>query len=112
MAVGAGFIESPEFKNRNLDDEAYIRVLYKAFFNREADPAGLESWKRVLDEGLTRRQVYRGFAESQEFAKICSQYHINQGKVVMSAYKDQNEGVTKFVYRCYSLCLGREARCV
>lgn len=27
----------------------------------------------------------------------------------MSAYKDQNEGVTKFVYRCYSLCLGREA---
>ena len=109
VAVGAGFIESPEFKNRNLDDEAYIRVLYKAFFNREADPAGLESWKRVLDEGLTRRQVYRGFAESQEFAKICSQYHINQGKVVMSAYKDQNEGVTKFVYRCYSLCLGREA---
>ena len=39
VAVGAGFIESPEFKNRNLDDEAYIRVLYKAFFNREADPA-------------------------------------------------------------------------
>lgn len=51
MAVGAGFIESPEFKNRNLDDEAYIRVLYKAFFNREADPAGLESWKRVLMKG-------------------------------------------------------------
>lgn len=107
VAVGAGFIESAEFKGRNLSDEEYIKVLYKAFFDREADSSGLESWKKVLNEGLTRRQVYRGFAESQEFAKICSQYHINQGKVVMSAYKDQNEGVTKFVYRCYSLCLGR-----
>lgn len=107
--VGVGFIQSNEFKNRGLSDDEYIQVLYRAFFDRDADPAGLESWKKVLNEGLTRMQVYRGFAESDEFSRLCASYGIQRGNVTMSAPMDQNEGVTKFISRCYSLCLGRRA---
>ena len=107
--VGVGFIQSNEFKSRGLSNEDYIKVLYRAFFDREADGAGLESWKKALDSGLTRMQVYRGFAESDEFSQLCKAYGIERGFVSMTAPMDQNEGVTKFIARCYNLCLGRSA---
>ncbi len=107
--VGYGFIQSQEFLNRNLNDEAYVRVLYRAFFDREADETGLEAWLSVLGDGLSRLHVYKGFAESVEFGEVCARYEIEQGTVVLTAPRDQNEGVAKFIVRCYRLCLGREA---
>lgn len=107
--VGYGFIQSDEFSKRNLGNEEYIRVLYRAFFDREADEAGLSAWLGVLESGLSRLHVYRGFAESAEFTELCSRYGISRGSVTLSAPVDQNENVTKFVVRCYRLCLGRNA---
>ena len=107
--VGVGFVQSQEFKNRGLSNADYIKVLYRAFFDREADGAGLLSWLSAIDSGLTRMQVYRGFAESDEFSKLCASYGIQRGFVTMTASMDKNEGVTKFVARCYKLCLGRNA---
>lgn len=107
--VGYGFIQSIEFQNRNLSNEDYIKVLYRAFFDREADAAGLNAWLGVLDSGLSRLHVYRGFAESVEFSEVCSRYGIIRGNVTLTAPMDQNENVTKFVVRCYRLCLDRNA---
>ena len=52
-------------------------------------------------------QVYRGFAESDEFSRLCESYGIQRGFVALTEPMDQNEGVTKFVTRCYRLCLDR-----
>ena len=107
--VAQGFVDSKEMRDRNLSDDAYIRALYKAFFDREADAAGLNAWKKVLDSGLSRLHVFRGFAESNEFTEICSRYGIVRGSADLTAPMDQNEGVTKFIYRCYLKFLGRKA---
>lgn len=107
--VAQGFIDSTEFKNRNLSNEAYLKVLYRTFFDREPDASGLQAWLKVLDSGLSRLHVFKGFAESDEFTKICTAYGIDRGNANLTAPRDQNEGVTKFVVRCYRLCLGREA---
>ena len=107
--VAQGFVDSPEMKARNLSDDAYIRALYRAFFDREADAGGLEAWKKVLDSGLSRLHVFRGFAESDEFTKICERYGIVRGYADLTAPMDQNEGITKFIYRCYDKFLGRKA---
>lgn len=106
--VAQGFIESPEFKKRNLSDKEYISILYKTFLDREADGAGLAAWQKVLDDGLSRLHVFKGFAESQEFTDICASYNIERGNAILTAPMDQNEGVTKFIARCYKLCLGRK----
>ena len=106
--VAQGFVESPEFKKRNLSDKEYISVLYKTFLDRDADGAGLAAWQKVLDDGLSRLHVFKGFAESEEFTKICNTYGIIRGNVILTAPMDQNEGVTKFIARCYKLCLGRK----
>ena len=107
--VAQGFVDSTEFKKRQLSDEEYITILYHTFLDREPDSSGMNAWKAVLDSGLSRLHVFKGFAESVEFTEICESYGITRGNVVLTAPMDQNEGVTKFVVRCYRLCLGREA---
>lgn len=107
--VAQGFVDSQKMKNRNLSDDDYIRALYQTFLNREADAAGLAAWKNVLDSGLSRMHVFKGFAESQEFTEICEKYGIIRGNAQLTAPCDQNEGVTKFIVRNYRLCLGRNA---
>ena len=107
--VAQGFIESPEFKSRSLSNSEYVQILYRTFFDREADAAGLEGWISVLESGLSRLHIFRGFAESEEFTAVCDAYGIVRGNAVLTAPMDLNEGVTKFVVRCYRLCLGRDA---
>lgn len=107
--VAQGFIESPEFQKRKLSNTQYLEILYQTFFDRKADKAGLDAWLGVLDSGLSRMHVFKGFAESNEFTEICEEYGIIRGNVTLTAPMDQNEGVTKFIVRCYRLCLGREA---
>ena len=107
--VAQGFIDSTEFKKRNLSDTEYVTTLYRTFFNREPDEGGLKAWLKVLDSGLSRLHVFKGFAESDEFTKLCSAYGIERGFANLTAPMDQNEGVTKFIARCYKLCLGRKA---
>lgn len=107
--VAQGFIDSAEFKKRQLSDEDYITILYHTFLDRDPDSSGMNAWKAVLDSGLSRLHVFKGFAESAEFSQICESYGIIRGNAELTAPMDQNEGVTKFLVRCYRLCLGREA---
>lgn len=50
--VAQGFIESPEFQSRRMDDTTYLTILYKTFLNRDPDAAGLKAWQAVLDSGF------------------------------------------------------------
>lgn len=106
--VAQGFIDSAEFRSRSLTDRDYVTVLYRTFFDREPDSAGFNDWIKALDSGLSRLYVFKGFAESNEFSELCNQYHIIRGNAELTAPMDQNSGVTKFVARCYKLCLGRK----
>ena len=107
--VAQGFFDSEEFKARNVSDTEYLQICTRTCLNREADDQGLSEWQAVLDSGLSRLFVFRGFVESDEFTKICQSYGIQRGNAQLTAPMDQNEDVTKFVARCYRLCLGREA---
>ena len=106
--VAQGFVDSTEFKSRNMSDEEYIKIMYRTFLGREYDQGGLNAWMSVLDSGLSRMHVFKGFAESNEFTGICSEYGIVRGNAVYTEPIDQNENVTKFIVRNYRLCLGRE----
>ncbi len=68
--VAESFINSQEFINKNLNNEEYVKVLYRTFLGREADSAGLTAWVGVLDSGTSRLEVLHGFSRSPEFAGI------------------------------------------
>lgn len=105
--VAWGFFDSDEFKNRGYSNEEFTKIAYRTMLNREADYNGLVYWKDMLDNGLSREFVFRGFAESDEYTDICRSYGIKRGNVVLYEARDQKPNLTKFVARCYTKALNR-----
>ena len=73
------FFTSAEFKGFNTSDEEFISRLYLTFMDREKDESGLNFWLNEMKNGMSREQVIKEFAKSQEFSGICSEYGISRG---------------------------------
>lgn len=102
-----GFFFSKEFTAHNYTDEEYVELLYVTMMNRSSDEEGRNYWVKLLQNGVSRRLVFKGFSESKEFTSICNQYGIERGTVVLSEDRDKNVGLTQFVSRLYTKALGR-----
>ncbi|MCL4377079.1 MAG: LCP family protein [Actinobacteria bacterium] len=74
--IAKGIIFSKEFTDKNLNNESFVTVLYKAFFDRDPDPEGFEAWVSRLNNGLSRQSAVDGFTHSQEFMDLCANYAI------------------------------------
>lgn len=83
------FALSPEFEAKNLNNDAFVKVMYKAFFNREADAGGYATWMDWLSKGRTRKSVVAEFVNSDEFKTLCGNYGINPGQIIESP-EEQN----------------------
>lgn len=103
--VAYGFIYSSEFQNKNTQNDEYLMVLYKAFFDRNPDQLGWDTWLSELDTGMDRLEVLKGFIYSQEFAKLCDAFGI---LAAQNDPKTPEEFIEAFVTRFYELCLGRK----
>lgn len=103
--------DCPEFRDRKLSDEEYLKVLYTTFFDREPDGDGFDYWKDKLanDEMYTREFVLACFVDSVEWANICTRYGILSGSDTEPTIIVITGGCRKFVERLYSTCLSREA---
>lgn len=73
--VAKGFFGSAEFKNRNLNDRAYVQTLYKTFFDRESGESEISYYENILKTN-TREDVLNNFIHSAEFARLCDNYGI------------------------------------
>ena len=120
ITAAGGFIFSQEFKNKNLCNEDYVEQLYQAFMGRASDEGGKAYWIGNLESGMTREQVFNGFAISTEFKNLCESYKIAHGYGIhvpvhgtiptgTCTVCGKEDGVTAFVKRLYSICLNREA---
>ena len=69
------FFHSKEFKQKNLGDSDYVKVLYRTFLDREYDQDGLNYWLfQMRVYGMSRDTVLNQFAASPEFKKLMAQY--------------------------------------
>jgi peroxiredoxin len=76
-----GFVFSEELKNRNLNNDQFLAIMYRAFFDRPADIGGYNNWMGLLNGGSSREFVFSNFVNSTEFANICAKYGIQAGTV-------------------------------
>jgi len=68
--VAESFIASEEFQQTygELDNEAFVSLLYENVLGREADEEGLAHWLEILESGAgLRSEILTGFSESDEF---------------------------------------------
>jgi len=108
-SVAYGFVFSDEFKNRGVSDDEYVKIMYKAFFNRDPDPTGYANWMNAFANGMSRYYVLSGFTNSQEFINLSNSYGINAGCLNLTDVCDVYGNITAFVTRFYQQCLGRGA---
>ena len=102
-----GFVLSPEFRNRPLNDKEYVTALYHIIFGRDPDDAGLKAWVEVLENGATRKKVLAGFVNSEEMKNLATYLGVAAGTYRSNDILDENYGVTSFVARLYRVCLDR-----
>ena len=104
--LAEGFIFSPEYTARHTDNASYLRTLYRAFFNREADAEGWAYWLEALtSQKKSRKGVLYGFTHSVEFKQLSDAYGIE-------AYEGSGiganlAGLDAFVTGFYETLLGR-----
>ena len=115
VRVADGFVLSDEMLNKDISNEEFVKILYRAFFGREADEGGLKTWKDLLDAGCKKQYVFAGFANSGEFGKLCAEAGIVQGRAAeyladcQTGLSEQDYKVWCFVERMYTEVLGRTA---
>ena len=74
-----GFFTSKEFTQKGISDDEFIHRLYRTFMGRDEDEGGFAFWKSHLGVDMTREDLVKGFAQSQEFTNICNEYGIDKG---------------------------------
>ena len=110
--IANGFINSAEFKNRNLNNNDYLDVLYRTFFDREADAGGKAYWLGKLQKGISRTEVLSGFVNSQEFSNLCDRFGIARGTMQANGSSIYRPGVRGYVLRMYTKALNRDGETV
>lgn len=108
MEAAYGFIFSPEFQNRSLSNTDYIEKMYLAFLGRPSDTAGKADWLNRMEQGMSRMDLFLGFANSREFTGICESYGIERGDYSASHGFINTAQIKAFVTRLYDVCLGRQ----
>ncbi len=68
--MAMAFFGSAEYAQRNTSDTQFVGDLYRTFFQREPDTAGLDFWTGQLGSGRPREAVLNEFLFSPEFANF------------------------------------------
>jgi len=59
-----------------MSNNDFVAYLYWALFMRTPDKAGSDAWIMRIDSGWSREMVLQGFAQSDEFLKICKVFNV------------------------------------
>lgn len=77
-----GFFFSPEFiaKSNQITDAELVEAYYRVFLNRASDEGGRNYWlTRISTTQYDINELFRGFADSTEFANKCASYGVTVG---------------------------------
>jgi len=94
--VSENFIFSKEFIEKDISNSDFIDMMYRIFFNREADEEGRKYWLNKLEEGYSRRYILSGFVDSIEFKGICNEYGITSGRIKLTPEDTKPNASYKF----------------
>lgn len=107
IEAAGNFVFSKEYLDKNVSDDEYITMLYNVFMDRAPDQGGFNHWKDLMQNGLSRKHIFRGFAMSKEYTDICNRYGIKRGDYQCKEPRDINANMTKFVARLYRQAMAR-----
>ena len=102
------FISSPEFEEKDLNDDAFLNLMYETILDRPIDASGAKTWSEVLSYGVSERYICSSLVSSEEFTKLCESYKVTPGEIILTENRDQNLDVTKFMSHFYTNIFNRK----
>ena len=72
--VAKEFVFSKEMNNKNLNNEQFVKMLYRLCMGRDFDQSGLNHWLGQMSKGMTKQQVFKEFVNSREFQNIVKSF--------------------------------------
>ncbi len=109
--VVEGFYQSTEMlnntKKQSNPNDYFVSCAYQGIMGRNPDANGKAYWVSGLNSSASYRFVVCGFADSDEFARLCQKYGVTKGRIYVTENRAKNINVTKFCYRLYKKALGR-----
>ena len=106
--IAMSFIFSDEYTNKNTDNSEYVGMLYKALLNREASADEINMWANRLNDGYSRKYIFRQFVSSQEYIQRCEQYGLNAGNISIDDNDKYADSRNLYIVQLYNDVLGRE----
>ncbi|WGX76131.1 DUF4214 domain-containing protein [Paraclostridium bifermentans] len=102
------FINGDEFKNKNYNNQEYVKSLYIGLQGREPDKSGLDYWTDLLNLGQSRKFVLYSVFNSDEFQNKLNLMEIkNKGQINIDL-NDKKGSVKDLVNQFYKGLYGRE----
>jgi hypothetical protein len=89
--IATGFFNSTEFLSRNTTNSEFTDILYRTFFDREADDVGKNYWMAQLSRGGSRQSIIDGFIASREFTDLAARFGILASRERFTAEMIQNK---------------------
>ena len=120
-----GFVNSNEYRAKNLNHEDSVETLYMAMLGRGSDVGGKAYWVQQLQGGKPFAVIINGFCTSNEFKALCNQYGITPGSVkgvetvagavdinpnagAVTVRRVNEEKLRAYIVRSYTVLLERE----
>ena len=97
-----GFFTSYEMRNKEIDDEVFVELCYRAILGQDKDEEGKAYWIGKLKEGSSRKSVLKSFVDSEEYRQICNEYNLIAGTI-------EDSSIKSFIQKCYRNILGRNS---
>ncbi|MBE6853427.1 MAG: DUF4214 domain-containing protein [Ruminococcus sp.] len=94
----SGFFESNEFKEAELSDDEFARIMYRLFMRREGSSEEID--RIVYDrlrKGHARKAVLRWFALSDEFTAFCSESGITRGEIAIGGWTRNEDNFKQYI---------------
>ena len=125
--VAYGFVFSDEYKMRNTSDRQFVTMLYHTILDREPDTSVVDWVYKMELYGLSRKGVFNGFMQSEEFSNLCTQSgivpgervfdddpentdhtHVYESPVILKAPTDNSDGTMKYTCNVCGKTIVRE----
>lgn len=105
--VAAAFFGSSEYQAKKVSSELYLEDLYHSLLNRGSDHDGKAYWLGILDTGVSREYLLKGFINANEYEQRCTDSGIEKGVYVLTQARDQNLHLTQYITHFYQTALNR-----
>ncbi len=99
--VSLSFFNSAEFNAKNLSNTEFVSLLYKVYLDREGSETDINYWAGIADKGVSKAYIIRGFVQSTEFSKICSNYGVTRGSITLTELRDLYPEISAIVVNAY-----------